>query len=232
MATTPTLTLADILPLPHSLPQTLTKVLIAGWAGRDKAGVQHHIDELAAIGIAPPSETPLFYEVSRDRLNTTGRIQEVGIDSGGEVELVLWRLNGALYFGLGSDHTDRALESHSVALSKQISDKPVSTQVIALNDLKAPLDDLTMTCDIHEDGRWVSYQKGQLNTLIPPLDLLAMAEQRGAITSSDNLAMLCGTLPAIGGIRAAERYQMALSDPEGQPLISLGYSVERLPSRD
>ena len=231
MVSTPTLTLADILPLPHSLPQTLTKVLIAGWAGRDKAGVQHHIDELAAIGIAPPSETPLFYEVSRDRLNTTGRIQEVGTDSGGEVELVLWRLNGALYFGLGSDHTDRALESHSVALSKQISDKPMSTQVIALNDLKTPLDDLTMTCDIYEDGKWVRYQKGLLNTLIPPLDLLAMAEQRGAITSSDNLAMLCGTLPTIGGIRAAERYQMALSDPGGQVLLTLEYTVERLSSR-
>ncbi|MCF6232543.1 MAG: DUF2848 domain-containing protein [Rhodobacteraceae bacterium] len=222
--------LAEILPSPQS-PQSLTKVLIAGWAGRDPAGVQHHIDELAAIGIAPPSQTPLFYEVSRDRLNTSGRIQEVGTDSGGEVELVLWRLNGALYLGLGSDHTDRALESHSVALSKQISDKPVSTRVIAWDDLKSPLDDLTMACDIYQDGGWVSYQKGLLNTLIPPLDLLALAEQRGAITASDNLAMLCGTLPAIGGVRAADRYKMALSDSDGQPLISLDYTVERLPSR-
>jgi len=221
------LALADILAPPHSL----RKVLIAGWAGRDPAGVQHHIDELAAIGITPPSETPLFYEVSRDRLNTTGCIQEVGTDSGGEVELVLWRLNGVLYLGLGSDHTDRALESHSVALSKQICDKPVSTQVIAWDDLKSPLDDLTMACDIFEDGGWVSYQKGLLNTLIPPQDLLALAEQRGAIAASDDLAMLCGTMPAIGGVRAAERYQMSLSDPDGQPLLTLEYSVERLSSR-
>ena len=62
-------------------------------------------------------------------------------------------------------------------------------------------------------------------------DLLALAEQRGAITASDNLAMLCGTLPAIGGVRAVDRYKMSLIDTDGQSLISLDYNVERLPPR-
>ena len=216
--------LAEVL----SSTATLSKVLIAGWAGRDKSGVQHHIDELAAIGVTPPSQTPLFYEVSRDRLNTTGRIQDVGPGGGGEVELVLWRLKGALYLGLGSDHTDRVLESHSIALSKQICDKPVSQSVIALDDLTCPLDDLSLRCDIFENAAWVTYQHGDLASLIPPLDLLALAQERGAITAQDDLAMFCGTLPAIGGVRAADRYRMSLTHPDGHDLVDLHYSVERL----
>jgi len=220
-------------PLKDILPdvQSLAKVLIAGWSGRDKTGVQHHIDELAALGIAPPSQTPLFYEVSRDRLNWSGCLQEVGTDSGGEVELLLWRLEGALFIGLGSDHTDRALEAHSIALSKQICDKPVSDHVIALDTLTHPLDDLRLTCDIRENGRWTAYQAGGLNGLIPPLDLLSLAEQRGAIGATDNLAMFCGTLPAIGGVRPADEYRMALKHGQDQTLISLEYRVQRLAAR-
>lgn len=217
--------LAEVL----SSTATLSKVLIAGWAGRDKSGVQHHIDELAAIGVTPPSQTPLFYEVSRDRLNTSGHIQDVGPGGGGEVELVLWRLKGTLYLGLGSDHTDRVLESHSIALSKQICDKPVSHSVIKLDDVTCPLDDLTMRCEIFENGSWVTYQNGDLASLIPPLDLLALAQDRKAISAQDDLAMFCGTLPAIGGVRAADRYQMSLVHPHGHDLVDLHYSVERLP---
>ena len=33
----------------------VTSVVIAGWTGRNKEAVQHHIDELVAIGVAPPS---------------------------------------------------------------------------------------------------------------------------------------------------------------------------------
>ncbi len=223
----PTLALGAVL----ASVQRLNKVLIAGWAGRDKAGVQHHIDELQAIGVAPPSETPLFYEVSRDRLNRSGHIQEVGPNSGGEVELVLWRLGGVLYLGLGSDHTDRALESHSVALSKQICDKPVSDRVIALNDLACPLDDLTLRCNIFEDGDWIVYQHGGLNALIAPGDLLDMARARGAISTTDDLAMFCGTLPAIGGVRTPDRYHMTLEHPDGSVLVTLRYRVERLAAR-
>jgi hypothetical protein len=30
-------------------------LVIAGWTGRDTAGLQHHIDELKAVGVKPPS---------------------------------------------------------------------------------------------------------------------------------------------------------------------------------
>ncbi|MBV8744353.1 MAG: DUF2848 family protein, partial [Xanthobacteraceae bacterium] len=39
-------------------PETL---IVAGWTGRDEASLRHHIEELAAIGVARPSTVPVFY---------------------------------------------------------------------------------------------------------------------------------------------------------------------------
>ena len=38
-------------------------LVMAGWTGRDEAALRHHIEELEALGVAPPSKTPLFYRV-------------------------------------------------------------------------------------------------------------------------------------------------------------------------
>ncbi|MEO0959325.1 MAG: DUF2848 family protein, partial [Pseudomonadota bacterium] len=46
-----------------ALEVTPRRCLIAGWTGRDPSKVAHHIEELAAIGVAPPSTTPLYYRV-------------------------------------------------------------------------------------------------------------------------------------------------------------------------
>ncbi|MES0884424.1 DUF2848 family protein [Roseibium sp. SCP14] len=209
-------------------PESVSRALIAGWAGRDLLAVGEHVKELAELGVAPPSETPLFYEVSRDRITDGVEIQDVGPGGGGEVECVLWRIGGALYLGLGSDHTDRELEATSVAMSKQVCDKPVSDQVIRLSDLDCSTDDLRMSCRIRENGEWVLYQEGSLDTLWAPLELLSLAQKRGALTNGEDVALFCGTLPAIGGVRPANEYRMALYHPDGRELISLGYDVRRL----
>ena len=37
--------------------------------------------------------------------------------------------------------------------------------------------------------------------------------------------MLCGALPAIGGIRPADRFEFSLTDPIHKPVISHGYDI-------
>ena len=39
-------------------------LVIAGWTGRDVAALNHHIEELKAIGVQPPSKVPLYYRVA------------------------------------------------------------------------------------------------------------------------------------------------------------------------
>ena len=84
--------------------------VIAGWAGRDRAAIDHHIEELAAIGVPRPSAVPLYYRVAENQLTQSPRIQAVGPHSSGEVETFVFTAGGELYVSLTSDHTDRKLE--------------------------------------------------------------------------------------------------------------------------
>ena len=38
----------------------ITDLVIAGWTGRDVAALNHHVEELKAIGVQPPSSVPLY----------------------------------------------------------------------------------------------------------------------------------------------------------------------------
>ena len=197
--------------------------VVAGWTGRDRAAVDHHIAELAAIGVAPPSTVPLFYRVSASLLTQAPAIQVLGEATSGEVEPFLVRDGGGLWLGLASDHTDRALEAVSVAASKQICPKPVSRGLWAFDEVAGHLDRLELSCDIEEDGAFVRYQEGALAAILP---LERLLEGSGL---GERGAMLCGTLAARGGVRPAARYRMALHDPVRGRTLELAYEVETLP---
>ncbi len=196
---------------------------VAGWTGRNTEAVQHHIDELAEIGVAPPSEVPLYYRVSSGLLVRTNTIEVLGPETSGEVEPLIIQSAGDLWLGLASDHTDRGLEAHSVAASKQICAKPASKEVWRFSDVETDLDDLVLLCSIKEDGAWVIYQKGTLSKILP---LQKLFEGSGM---GDNSAMLCGTLGAIGGVRPSQAYRMELEDPKRNRRLTLEYSVRSLP---
>jgi len=67
----------------------ITELVVAGWTGRDKAAVEHHIAELAAIGVKRPRTVPCFYRLGANLLTTAREVEVVGEDSSGEVEFVL-----------------------------------------------------------------------------------------------------------------------------------------------
>lgn len=207
--------------------QTITlqpeALIVAGWTGRNIKAVQHHIDELKALGIAPPSKVPLYYRVSHSLLTQDNHLSVLGAASSGEVEPLLLNADGELWLGLASDHTDRDLEAHSVAASKQACAKPCAAQIWRFADVRDHLDELVLSCDILENDAWVSYQSGTLAS-IRPLEELMKAHPLSA-----NSAMLCGTLGAIGGVRPALNYRMSLHDPICKQSIKLAYSVSELP---
>ncbi|MFK7854707.1 MAG: DUF2848 domain-containing protein [Granulosicoccus sp.] len=198
-------------------------VYVAGWTGRNKAAVDHHIAELAAIGIDPPSQVPLYYRVSNSLLSQDSIIEVLGNGTSGEVEPLVVKHQGELYLGLASDHTDRELEAHSVAASKQACLKPAAKELWKLDSVLDHLDSLILRCQIKEDGQWISYQEGALSSIRP------LAELVQASGLDENSAMLCGTLGAIGGVRAASDYKMELEDPVLNRKLLLNYSVVVLP---
>ena len=199
----------------------INRLTVAGWTGRDAAAVRHHIDELAEIGVPAPSAIPLFYQAAPSLLTQAPLIDVLGAESSGEAEPFVLRADGALWLGLASDHTDRGLEAHSVAHSKQICAKPVASKLWAL-DAVADLDALELTSQIFENEAWTLYQSGALAAIRPLGDLIASA------ALGDGEALLCGTLAAIGGVRPARSFRMALRDPATGARISHAYEANPL----
>lgn len=197
-------------------------LVVAGWTGRDRSAVAHHIKELAELGVAPPSSVPLYYQCAPSLLTQKDSIDVLGPATSGEAEPLLVRLHGKTWLGLGSDHTDRALEAHSVAASKQICAKPVADKLWLLDSVASHLDKIRLQSWILEDGSWVRYQDGSLSAILPLQSLMS-----GAGLAEEG-AMLCGTLPAIGGVRAAQDFSMALTDPVLDRTIAKSYSANVL----
>ncbi len=201
---------------------TPTRTVVAGWTGRDAAAVQHHIDELAEIGVPAPSETPLYYRVSAATVTQGDQIEVLGAESSGEVEAVVFRKDGVLWLTVGSDHTDRGLEAHSVAHSKQICAKPIGAEAWRLDSV-ADLDQITLRAWIDEGGAEVLYMDGSLAKVLPLDGLIEGA------ALADNEIMFCGAIPAIGGVRPSEKFRMELGDPATGRTLNHAYTATILP---
>lgn len=200
-------------------------LVIAGWAGRDQAAVRHHIEELAAVGVPPPSTTPLFYRAAPALLTQAPVIAVLGGDSSGEAEPLLLTTPGGPLIGLASDHTDRAAETWSVTHSKQLCAKPVAPTLWRFAEVAPHWDSLILRAWIPDgDVGWTPYQDGPVSGLRRPDELADLAGGLPAGT-----AMLCGTLAAVGGVRPAQGFRMELHDPVLGRTITHEYAVAPLP---
>ena len=202
-------------------------LIVAGWTGRDEAALRHHIDELAELGIMPPSSMPVFYRISTANLTQSRRLQVLGPDTSGEVEPVIVALRDGLWLAVGSDHTDRKAEAIGIALSKQLCSKVLGTALWRLDDVAAHWDCLVLRAFATIEGARVLYQEGPLAAIRPLPDLLARLP--GGPELASGTMMFCGTIGAIGGIRPASRFEMELDDPVRGLTLTHAYDVEALP---
>ena len=212
----------------HVAPRQL---VIAGWTGRDAAAIEHHIEELEAIGVPRPSSVPLYYRVGAALLTQSGVIEALGPHSSGEAEPMLFFAAGEWWLTVASDHTDRQVETYSVAVSKQMCAKPVATTAWRWSDVAGHQDELQLRSRILEEGRWVDYQEGTFASIRPLADLRdGIYAAEGGI---EGRFMTCGTLGAIPnargeGIRPATEMELEIHDPRHRRSIVHRYAVQAL----
>lgn len=203
------------------------ELVLAGWTGRDKAAVEHHIRELEALGVKRPATTPIYYRVAAARLTTDAAIEVSGTDSSGEVEFVLAAHGGEMLVGLGSDHTDRKAETYGITFSKQACDKPIATTLWPFGEVADHWDELVLRAFITNGDKRELYQEGTLAKMLPPHELIR--GYAATDTLADGTMMFGGTFAAIGGIRGAERFSGELEDPRAGRRITFAYDIRCLP---
>lgn len=212
---------------PRQRVLVVRRAIIAGWTGRDPAAVEKHVRELELLGVKRPATTPIFYRVSAQRITTADTMQVPGTTSSGEVEFVLVMAGGELLVGVGSDHTDREVETYNVTVSKQMCDKPVAAQLWPFADVAPHWDKLVLRSFIMERGQRVLYQEGSVAAMLAPLDLIGRIGEGKAL--GEGTVMFCGTFAAKGGIRPAARFEFELEDPVLGRRLAHGYDIENLP---
>jgi hypothetical protein len=202
--------------------------IIAGWTGRDREGIRKHVAELEELGVKAPRFTPTFYRVSVSRFTMAPAIEVIGAASSGEVEFLILTHDGRIWIGVGSDHTDREVETYDVTVSKQLCDKPIASEFWCLDDLVDHWDSLILTAFIQEAGERRLYQHCNVTQMLAPRTLMSLYSLNGQ-GLPENALMFCGTSPAIGGIRPASRFEMSLHDPVLGRTIGHQYAIISIP---
>ena len=208
----------------------IAQLVIAGWTGRDRASVEKHIAELEAIGVKRPREVPVFYRLAASLLTSAREVEVVGEHSSGEVEFLLVGAPEGLYVGVGSDHTDRKVETYGVTVSKQMCPKPLAPELWAFAELDPHWDRLVLRSHVTRGGRRRLYQEGEVTQMLAPLELLRRLS--GSAELAAGTAMFCGTLPVRGDIGGGERFEIELHDPVKGRSLKHEYTVRELAIAD
>lgn len=206
-----------------------------GYAGRDQASVNAHVEELRAIGVPAPSTVPSMYWVDPARMSADTELSVVGGGCSGEVEFfAAYDDAGRMYFTIASDHTDRHLETVSVSKAKQACSKIFGNLFWAYDDVKNHWDEIQLRAWVTEPGQAERlYQDGKLGDLLVPEKLFQLAkEDLAALGGQGTFSFFSGTIPLKSAISYKGSFRMELFDPVLKRGIQHGYNVIELPDRN
>lgn len=200
------------------------KVYVIGYAGRDMKKTQEHIDELEReLGVAPPKKIPTIFEVSKEIVTQDSDLKFVGEQTSGEAEYVILIKNGKIYITIGSDHTDRGLESVSIFKSKQVCLKPIANTIWDYDEVKDHWDSIRLVSNQIVNGKEIKYQNDTLASILPVEKILE--ELRERVGDINNSIIYSGTVPLIGGFEYGNKFISKIVDEKLGRTINLNYEV-------
>ncbi|MFF2847995.1 DUF2848 domain-containing protein [Streptomyces sp. NPDC058001] len=207
----------------------VVRLLNAGYAGRGQEDVAAHVAELAELGVPAPSVTPALYPVSPYLAQQTERVAAQHGRTSGEAE---WALvvadDGDLLLTAACDHTDRDLEVHGVAWSKNAGPDVLARRAWRLAEVEDRLDTLTLRAWVTHRGEETEIQHGTLAELLTPGYWTEVLRARGDL--APGTVLISGTIPMAEGVdQFAERWRVELADPATGDTIRLAYDVVPMP---
>ena len=214
---------------PYNAPEAelsfnLNRVLIVGYSGSNTKKIMEHIEELEKeLGVPAPKKIPTIFECSREVLTSEPKISFVGDMTSGEAEYLIIKHLNKIYIGLGSDHTDRKLESISVLKSKQVCPKPFSTKLWLYDDIKEYWNNIRLESYQTINNEEILYQKGTLAEILPVEKIIAELENR--VGNIEDSIIFSGTVPLISGFKYGSTFKGKLIDDHKKRSLELKYSI-------
>jgi len=218
--------------VPDAEPVTVevTALLNAGYAGRDQAEVRAHIDELAELGVPAPTTTPALYPVAPYLAQQVDQVPVQHDRTSGEAEWAMIIAGPAeqdVLITAACDHTDRALEVHGVAWSKNASPDVLGDQAWRLVDLLDHLDSIRIVGRVGAERTII--QDATFAALLPPSYWQEVLRSRGDY--QPGTVLISGTVAMTPGVdQFSDRWEVELIDDVLGRSVSCGYRVVPMPA--
>lgn len=203
------------------------RLICCGWVGRDPDALQAHIDELARLGVPPPTRVPIYMSLSSYLLTVRDEVEVVSGTTSGEVEYVLLCNGTTMWVTVGSDQTDRHIETQSIVASKQMCGKYLARHCWPFEEVADHWDQLALRCWVTKDDRRTLYQDAPLGAILRPQELLEKAPD-GPLDSTGGLVLFSGTVATKSGLIYGDAYELELDDPMLHRTIRASYRVKTL----
>lgn len=206
---------------------TVTALLNAGYAGRNQEEVASHIAELAALGVPAPTTTPALYPISPYLAQQTDLVYVQHGRTSGEAEWALVITDDDVLLTAACDHTDRDLEVHSVAWSKNAAPDVLGAKAWRLSAVADRLDDITLEAWVSHGDDTELIQQGTLGDLLAPMYWLDVLRERGE--ALPGTVLISGTISMRPGVdQFADGWKVAMTDPATGDVIDVRYRTVRM----
>lgn len=197
-----------------------------GSATRDPDTAVAHQQEVAKSGIfiALDIPAPRIYPIAPQALSSADEVAVQCDQTSGEVEIVMV-VSDQLYVGVGSDHTDRAIETASILASKQACANHLAPLLWPFDEIKDHWDECILRSWV--DG--ALYQDVGVNAFLRPEAMIQLLRERVANVPERDFVVYSGTIVSVDkrlGFGDSWRYQ--LEDPVLQRTIEAQYQVVNL----
>jgi len=208
----------------------MRRMVNAGYTGRDQEKVRNHIEELKKEGVPAPESTPTAYGMITQLLYFEDEIEVVSERTSGEAEYILLCSGEEVYVGVGSDHTDRELESVSIIKSKQVCPNIMSDRLWRLKEIRGDWDEIVLRGWVkNEEGERVLYQEALLSAMMTPEDLMDFVKNKSIDKSLDGTMIFSGTIPILTGKFVYGPYfEAELYNPRTGKRLNCHYQVQVL----
>lgn len=209
----------------QQLTISFDRLFAIGYAGRDTDKTMEHIRELEEqLGVPAPQKIPTIFQMSNQLLSQDHELFFVGENTCGEVEYIIITNGTKIYIGIGSDHTDRKLESTSVPKSKQVAVKPIGHDIWDYEDIKDHWDSIELRSYQTLKGKEVPYQAGTLADILPVEFLLDELRTRAGDVSHS--VIFSGTVPVLDGFKYGENFRCEMVDAALDRKLKFDYDVK------
>lgn len=190
-------------------------IINAGYTGRDQTAVQAHIDELKEEGIPAPEKTPVYFTKFEERITQDNSFEVLDeVDHSGEAEFALLFDTGEIFVGVGSDHTDRKLETIDIPKAKQMYPNTISRDLWKLSDVSDHWDDLIIRSWIKVNGVRTLFQEAALTAMLDANDIIERV--KGLLVNPENtegLVVYSGTVASIIKAEYSPYFEVEIEDP-------------------